>query len=134
MKSFNIKELLHCKSKCHGTKPMHPSSSRAFQRHQSRTQYEASWFSGISYLQNKTKQNKLPSFIDKYVIFSDDLMDVPSSNHDFMVDLCSMKVQIFMQKFCPSSSMELHLLENPRIIFLWMNIHGTRMILIQKEK
>jgi hypothetical protein len=25
-------------------------------------------------------------------------------------------------------------LENPRIIFLWMNIHGTRMILIQKEK
>jgi len=62
------------------------------------------------------------------------IMDVPSSNHDFMVDLCSMKVQIFMQKFCPSSSMELHLLENPRIIFLWMNIHGTRMILIQKEK
>jgi hypothetical protein len=25
---------LHHKSKCHGTKPMHPSSLRAFQRHQ----------------------------------------------------------------------------------------------------
>jgi hypothetical protein len=31
-KSFNIQELLHHKSKRHGTKPMHPSSSRAFQR------------------------------------------------------------------------------------------------------
>jgi hypothetical protein len=44
------------------------------------------------------------------------IMEVPSSNHYFMVELCSIKVQIFMQKFCPSSSMELHLLENPRII------------------
>jgi hypothetical protein len=33
-KSFNIQELLHRKSKHHGTKPMHPSSSRAFQRDQ----------------------------------------------------------------------------------------------------
>jgi len=33
-KSFDIQELLHRKSKCHGTKPMNPSSSRAFQRHQ----------------------------------------------------------------------------------------------------
>jgi hypothetical protein len=33
-KSFNIQELLHRKSKCHETKPMHPSSSRAFQRDQ----------------------------------------------------------------------------------------------------
>jgi hypothetical protein len=31
-KSFNIQELLDCKSKLHGTKPMHPSSLRAFQR------------------------------------------------------------------------------------------------------
>jgi hypothetical protein len=31
-KSFNIPELLHhTKSKRHGTKPMHPSSSRAFE-------------------------------------------------------------------------------------------------------
>ncbi len=34
-KSFNIQELLHHKSKSHGTKPMQPSSSsRAFERHQ----------------------------------------------------------------------------------------------------
>jgi hypothetical protein len=33
-KSFNIEELLDRKSKLHGTKPMHPSSLRAFQRHQ----------------------------------------------------------------------------------------------------
>ncbi len=33
-KIFNIQELLCFKSKCHGTKPMHPSSLRAFQRHQ----------------------------------------------------------------------------------------------------
>jgi hypothetical protein len=46
-KSFNIQELLHRKSKHHGTKPMHPSLLRAFQRNY------------------KTKQNKLPSFIDR---------------------------------------------------------------------
>jgi hypothetical protein len=33
-KSFNIQELLHRKSKRHVTNPMHPSSSRVFQRHQ----------------------------------------------------------------------------------------------------
>jgi hypothetical protein len=33
-KSFNVKEHLHRKFKHHGTKPMQPSSSRAFQRHQ----------------------------------------------------------------------------------------------------
>jgi hypothetical protein len=33
-KSFNIQELLHHKSKCHETKLMHLSSSRAFQRDQ----------------------------------------------------------------------------------------------------
>jgi hypothetical protein len=33
-KSFNIQKLLHHKSKHHVTKPMHPSSSTAFQRHQ----------------------------------------------------------------------------------------------------
>jgi hypothetical protein len=41
-RSFNIQELLHHKSKCHGTKPMHPSSSRAFQRHQ---EHEVQWIS-----------------------------------------------------------------------------------------
>jgi hypothetical protein len=33
-KSLNIQELLHPKSKHDETKPMHPSLSRAFQRHQ----------------------------------------------------------------------------------------------------
>jgi len=33
-KSFNIQELLHCKSKCHETKLVHRSSSKAFQRYQ----------------------------------------------------------------------------------------------------
>ncbi len=33
-KSFNIQKLLCNKSKRHGTKPMHPTLSRAFQRHQ----------------------------------------------------------------------------------------------------
>jgi hypothetical protein len=33
-KLFNVQELLHHKSKRCGTKPMHPSSSGAFQRHQ----------------------------------------------------------------------------------------------------
>jgi hypothetical protein len=33
-KSFNIQELLHHMSKCNETMPMHPSSSRAFQRDQ----------------------------------------------------------------------------------------------------
>jgi hypothetical protein len=32
--SFNIQEFLHHKSKHHATKPMHPSSSRAFQKDQ----------------------------------------------------------------------------------------------------
>jgi hypothetical protein len=31
-KSFNTQELLHCKSQCHGTKPMDPFLSRAFWR------------------------------------------------------------------------------------------------------
>jgi hypothetical protein len=33
-KSFSIQKLLHRKSKHHETKPMHSSSSRAFQRDQ----------------------------------------------------------------------------------------------------
>jgi len=59
-KSFNIQELLHCKSKCHGTKPMHPSLSRSFQKHQERDLKHA----GLMDL-TTTKQNKLPSFIDR---------------------------------------------------------------------
>ncbi len=48
-KSFNIQELLHCKSKHHGTKPMHPSSLGAFQ------------FIGS----HNYKKNKLPYFIER---------------------------------------------------------------------
>jgi hypothetical protein len=36
-----------------------------------RTQSEASWFGGShKYKQNKTKQNKLPSFIDRLLLFA----------------------------------------------------------------
>jgi len=60
-KSFNIQELLHCKSKLDGTKPMHPSLLRAFQRHQEHDLKHPSWVDLVT-----TKQNKLPSFIYRY--------------------------------------------------------------------
>ncbi len=53
-KSFNIHELLHHKSIHHGTKPMHPSSSRAFQRDQKHDLKHPGWVDLIS--TNKTKQ------------------------------------------------------------------------------
>jgi hypothetical protein len=61
-KLFNIREHLHCKSKCHETKPMHPFSWRAFQRHQEHNLKHPSLVNLIT-----TKQNKLPSFIDRLV-------------------------------------------------------------------
>jgi hypothetical protein len=63
-KSFNIKILLHCKSKHHGTKPMHPSSSRAFQRHQ---EHDLKHPSSVDLI--TTIQNKLPSFIDTLALW-----------------------------------------------------------------
>ncbi len=51
---------LHCRSKCSGTNPMHPSSSRAFQRHQKHDLKHPSLVDLII-----TKQNNLPSFIDR---------------------------------------------------------------------
>jgi hypothetical protein len=60
-KSFNIQGLLHHKSKCHGTTPMHLSSLRALPRHQKHNLK----YSGLVDL-IATKQNKLPSFIDRY--------------------------------------------------------------------
>jgi len=64
-KSFNIQELLHHKSKCHETKPMHPSLLHERFPKRPRTQSEASQFGGShKYKQNKT--NKLPSFIDRW--------------------------------------------------------------------
>jgi hypothetical protein len=59
-KSFNIQELLQSKSK-HETKPMHPSLSRAFQRHQ---EHDLKHPSSVDLI--ITKQNKLPYFIDRF--------------------------------------------------------------------
>ncbi len=63
-KSFNIQELLHHNSKRHGTKPMHPSWSRASRRHQEHDLKHppVRW---ISELQNKT--NYLPPKIDSQI-------------------------------------------------------------------
>jgi len=59
-KSFDIQELLHYKSKHHETKPMHPSSSRAFQRDQECDLKHLGLMDLMS--TNKTKQtNNLPS-------------------------------------------------------------------------
>jgi len=64
-KSFNIQELLHCRSERHGTKAMHPSSSRAFQRDQVHDVKHPGSVDLIS--TNKTKQtNYLPSLIDNH--------------------------------------------------------------------
>jgi hypothetical protein len=60
-KSFNVQELLHCKSKRHGTKPMHPCLLRAFQRHQEHNIKHPDLVDLII-----AKQNKLPSFIYKF--------------------------------------------------------------------
>jgi hypothetical protein len=60
-KSFNIEELLHHKSEHHGTKPMHNSLSKAFQRHQ---EYNLKHPSSMDII--IAKQNKLLSFIDRF--------------------------------------------------------------------
>jgi hypothetical protein len=57
--SFNIQELLHRKSNHRGTKPMHPASSKAFQRHPGHNLNDAGLVDLISTTQNKT--NYLPS-------------------------------------------------------------------------
>jgi len=63
-KSFNIQELLHHKSKCHETKPMHPSLLESSFPKRPRTQSEAPTpVSGT----HKYKTNKLPCFIDRYM-------------------------------------------------------------------
>jgi hypothetical protein len=60
--SFNIQELVHCKSKRHGTKPMHPSLSRAFQKHQEHDLKHPGLVDLIITKLNKT--NYLPSEVD----------------------------------------------------------------------
>jgi hypothetical protein len=65
-----FKNFCTASPKHHGTKPMHPSSSRAFQRDQE--QSEASWFGGshkYKTKQNNKQTNKLPCFIDRCLFF-----------------------------------------------------------------
>jgi len=56
-KSSNIQELLHHKSKHHETKLMHPSSSRAFQRHQEHDLEHLGLVDLIGTKQNKQTNN-----------------------------------------------------------------------------
>ncbi len=65
-KLFNIQELWHRKSKNHVTKPMHPSSLRAFQRHQEHNLKHLGLVDLIT-----IKQNKLTSFIDRWFSCND---------------------------------------------------------------
>ncbi len=53
-RNIYIQEILHHKSKCHGTKPMHPSSSVAFQRHQEHDPTHLSSMDIITTKQDKT--------------------------------------------------------------------------------
>jgi hypothetical protein len=62
-KSFNIQELLHCKSKHHGTKAHAALLVESFLK-RPRTQSEASRFGG-SHKYKRNKTNYLPSFIDR---------------------------------------------------------------------
>jgi hypothetical protein len=62
-KSFNIQELLHYESKHNGTKPMHPFSLKAFQRHQERDLKHLGLVDLIG--ANKTKQNKQTTFLHR---------------------------------------------------------------------
>jgi len=58
-KTFNIQELLHHKSKPHGTKPMHPSFSRAFQRHE---EHDLKHRGSVDFITTKqNKSNHVPS-------------------------------------------------------------------------
>jgi len=59
-KSINIQKLLHHKSKHHETKPMHPSSFRAFQRYQERNRKHP----GLMDLTN-TNKTKQTTFLHK---------------------------------------------------------------------
>ncbi len=80
-KSFNIQELLHRKSKHHGTtKPMHPSLLRAFQRHQEHDLKHPSLVDLIT-----TKQNKPPFFIDRFGALIVPSLEISQHNFDFYV-------------------------------------------------
>jgi len=60
-KSFNNQKLLHHKSKHHETKPMHPSSLRAFQRDQ---ECDLKHLDLVDLIDtNKTEQNKQTNYV-----------------------------------------------------------------------
>jgi hypothetical protein len=61
-KSFNVQKKLHYKSKRYGTKPMHPSLSRALQKHQEHDLKHPSLVDLIIAKRNKT--NYLPLEVD----------------------------------------------------------------------
>jgi hypothetical protein len=88
-KSFNIQELLQGKSKCHKTKPMHPSSSRAFQRDQERDLKHP----GSVDLISTNKTNKLPSFIDRCVSYTN--AGIALAMTSFMVIICHLAKKSF---------------------------------------
>jgi hypothetical protein len=130
-KSFNIQELLYSKSKRHGTKPMHPSSSRAFQRHQ---EHNLKHLSSVDLI--ITKQNKIPSFIDRLVwlvllaqVFSRSQLIFPSKawlfeiylnfqwqkslKNQYLPHFESKSYQINSIKSCSSSSFQQHQMHIP---------------------
>jgi hypothetical protein len=64
-KSFNIQELLHRKSKLHEPSPCTPPHQELSKRHQEHDLKHPSLVDLII-----TKQNKLPSFIDRWIDMS----------------------------------------------------------------
>jgi hypothetical protein len=80
-KSFNIQELLQCKSKCHETKLMHTSSSRAFQRYQEHDLKHPGLVNLIV-----TKQNKLPCFTHTFGNMNELLFMYEVHREDAIVD------------------------------------------------
>ncbi len=119
-KSFDIQELLHCKSKRHGTKPMQPSSlSRAFQRHQEHDLKHPCLVDLITTIQYKTKQNKLPSFIDRWdtyalVLLADGRFYKWLNRFDMSHESaqCALDKKVLEIKQMGSSSMDFLLLRN----------------------
>ncbi len=90
-KSFNIQELLHRKSKHHGTKAHTPLPlSRAFERHQEHDLKHP----GLVDLRT-SKQNKLPSFIDRCVWVCACILYAPSD-----IQTSQQGKQIILQILC----------------------------------
>ncbi len=63
-KSFNVQKLLHCKSKHHEIKLIHPSSLKAFQRHQEEHDLKHHGLMDLINT-NKTNQHKQTTFFQR---------------------------------------------------------------------